>query len=136
MKTPNPKFQAPDKHQTASFKQKCWLLAGISFVFGDWCLFVFCFLVFAFSSLHAADTDDPTTELASFQIADGFEVNLFASEKDGVVKPIQIRFDARGRLWVIGSTVYPQLEPGQVPNDKVLILEDTDGDGRCDRTTV
>ena len=44
-------------------------------------------------------------------------------EKDGVVKPIQIRFDARGRLWVIGSTVYPQIEPGQVPNDKISFLK-------------
>jgi putative heme-binding domain-containing protein len=96
------------------------------------------YLVFGVASLHAADTDadDPSSELSSFQIADGFEVRLFASEKDGVVKPIQIRFDARGRLWVIGSTVYPQIEPGQTPNDKVLILEDTDGDGRCDKTTV
>src|SRR5206468_6335228 len=80
----------------------------------------------------AAADDDPASELASFQVAEGFEVNLFASEKDGVVKPIQIRFDPRGRLWVIGSTVYPQVEPGQVPNDKLLILEDSDGDGRCD----
>ncbi len=79
---------------------------------------------------------DAATELASFQIADGFDVQLFASEKDGVVKPIQIRFDARGRLWVIGSTVYPQIEPGQKPNDKVLVLEDTNQDGRADKTTV
>lgn len=77
-------------------------------------------------------SDDPNAERASFQVADGFEVNLFASEKDGLLKPIQIRFDTRGRLWVIGSVVYPQLEPGQKPNDKVLILEDTNGDGRCD----
>jgi len=84
----------------------------------------------------AQESDDPAAELASFEIAEGFEASLFASEKDGVVKPIQIRFDAKGRLWVIGSTVYPQIEPGQKPNDKVLILEDTDGDGRCDRTTV
>ncbi len=68
---------------------------------------------------HAADA---ATELASFQLADGFEINLFASETNGVVKPIQIRFDARGRLWVIGSVVYPQIEPGQKPDDKVLIL--------------
>jgi putative heme-binding domain-containing protein len=92
-------------------------------------------------NLHGAepvadDPDDPASELASFQIADGFEVNLFASEKDGVQKPIQMRFDARGRLWVIGSTVYPQLQPGQVPNDKVLILEDTNHDGTCDKHTV
>jgi putative heme-binding domain-containing protein len=79
---------------------------------------------------------DPPAELASFAVAPGFEVNLFASEKDGVVKPIQIRFDARGRLWVIGSTVYPQPEPGEVPNDKVLVLEDTNADGVCDKTTV
>jgi putative heme-binding domain-containing protein len=76
------------------------------------------------------------SELSHFQLADGFEISLFASENDGVVKPIQMRFDYRGRLWVIGSTVYPQLEPGQVPDDKVLVLEDTDRDGRCDKTTV
>ena len=86
--------------------------------------------------MAAADLDDPATEQATFQVADGFEVNLFASEKEGVVKPIQVRFDARGRLWVIGSTVYPQIEPGQVPNDKVLVLEDTDRDGHVDKTTV
>ena len=79
---------------------------------------------------------DPAEELASFTIAPGFEANLFASEKDGVVKPIQIRLDPQGRIWVIGSTVYPQLEPGEVPNDKVLVLEDTDRDGKCDKTTV
>lgn len=79
---------------------------------------------------------DPAAELASFSIAPGFEVKLFASEKNGVVKPIQMRFDPQGRIWIIGSTVYPQLEPGQVPNDKVLVLEDTDRDGICDKTTV
>lgn len=89
-------------------------------------------LIFAVAIGAFAAEHDSAEELASFQIADGFEVNLFASEKDGLIKPIQIRFDARGRLWVIGSTVYPQLEPGQKPNDKVLILEDANGDGRVD----
>jgi putative heme-binding domain-containing protein len=93
------------------------------------------------TNVHAAaplndESDDPASELASFQIADGFEVKLFASERDGVQKPIQMRFDSRGRMWVIGSTVYPQLQPGQIPNDKVSILEDTDHDGICDKTTV
>jgi putative heme-binding domain-containing protein len=86
--------------------------------------------------IQAADEHDPATEWATFQIADGFQINLFASETNGVIKPIQIRFDPQGRLWVIGSTVYPQLEPGQIPNDKILVLEDTNGDGKCDRTTV
>src|SRR5436309_14774292 len=84
----------------------------------------------------AAVPDDPAAEWASFQVAEGFEVSLFASEKDGVVKPIQMRFDARGRLWVISSTVYPQIEPGQRPNDKVLVLEDPAAHGRCTKTTV
>ena len=98
-------------------------------------ILIFLAVCFGFVSFEA-DADDPALELASFKVADGFEVNLFASEKDGVVKPIQIRFDARGRLWVIGSTVYPQIEPGQKPDDKVLILEDTNQDGRADKTTV
>jgi putative heme-binding domain-containing protein len=84
----------------------------------------------------AEDRDDPATELASFKLAPGFEVNLWADEKDGVVKPIQMRWDERGRLWVIGSKTYPQIKPGEEPNDEVIILEDTDGDGRADKTTV
>ena len=36
-----------------------------------------------------------------------------------------MRWDARGRLWVIQSKTYPQLKPGETPNDKVLSLEDT-----------
>jgi putative heme-binding domain-containing protein len=94
-------------------------------------------LLLSVSLACAADDDhDPAAELASFQVAEGFQVNLFASEAHGVIKPIQMRFDAQGRLWVVGSTVYPQLEPGQTPNDKVLVLEDRDHDGHCDRVTV
>ncbi|MGZ8899847.1 MAG: DUF7133 domain-containing protein, partial [Limisphaerales bacterium] len=99
-------------------------------------VFFFVSLCLCVSNPFAAEEHDPASELASFSIASGFDVSLFASEKDGVVKPIQIRFDAQGRLWVIGSTVYPQLEPGEVPNDKVLVLEDTDRDGKSDKTTV
>jgi putative heme-binding domain-containing protein len=84
----------------------------------------------------AGDPSDPETERASFRVAPGFDVTLFASEREGVVKPIQIRFDPDGRLWVVGSTVYPQIRPGQPAEDKVLVLEDRDGDGRADRSTV
>src|SRR4051794_18393855 len=85
---------------------------------------------------HAEIANDPDQELASFKVAPGFEVNLFASEKDGVVKPIQMRWDERGRLWVIGSKTYPQIKPGEEPADQVVILEDTDHDGKADKTTV
>ncbi len=97
----------------------------------------FAALVFAVACVRAeVDQNDPAAELASFKLPEGFEANLFASEKDGVVKPIQMRWDSRGRLWVLGSTTYPQLKPGEEPNDKIIILEDTKHTGRADKTTV
>ena len=87
-------------------------------------------------SATLSPVEDPEHELETLRVLEGYEANLFASEADGVVKPIQIRFDTDGRLWIAGSTVYPQIEPGQVPNDKIVVLEDVDGDGRADRTTV
>ncbi|MFN0076848.1 MAG: PVC-type heme-binding CxxCH protein, partial [Prosthecobacter sp.] len=77
----------------------------------------------------------PEEELASFKILDGFQVNLFASEVDGIVKPIQMRWDERGRLWVACAVSYPQIKPGEKANDYVLVCEDTDGDGRADQFT-
>jgi putative heme-binding domain-containing protein len=79
---------------------------------------------------------DPADELASFKMLDGFEANLFASEKDGIANPVQIRWDERGRLWVICTWAYPQVKPGETPDDKLIVLEDTDGDGRADKSTV
>ncbi|HEY2158722.1 MAG TPA: PVC-type heme-binding CxxCH protein, partial [Isosphaeraceae bacterium] len=78
---------------------------------------------------------DPEIERKSFQVADGFEVNLFAADPV-LAKPIQINFDARGRLWVASSEVYPQIEPGQKANDKVVVLEDVNGDGKADKTSI
>lgn len=86
-------------------------------------------------ALTRADTS-PAAELASFRVLDGFEVNLFASETNDVVKPIQIRFDPDGRLWVAGSVTYPQVVPGVPANDRIVVLEDRDGDGRADRSTI
>lgn len=95
-----------------------------------------CVFAAIISTLATAAMSNPADELAAMRVADGYEVNLFASEEQGVVKPIQLRFDPRGRLWVVGSTVYPQIEPGQTPDDKVVMLEDVDGDGRADKSQV
>jgi putative heme-binding domain-containing protein len=78
---------------------------------------------------------DPEIERKSFKVAEGFEVNLFAADPL-VAKPIQMNFDARGRLWISTSSVYPMVEPGEIPNDRIVILEDTRGDGRADKSTV
>src|SRR5438270_12314022 len=78
---------------------------------------------------------DPEIERRSFQVADGFEVNLYAADPL-LAKPIQMNFDAAGRLWVACSEVYPQIKPGQRSNDKIIILEDSKGLGKADKTTV
>lgn len=70
-----------------------------------------------------------------FEIADGFEIQVFAEDPQ-LAKPIQMNFDPQGRLWVASSSVYPQIEPGQVADDKILVLEDTDRDGKADKSVV
>ena len=79
--------------------------------------------------------NDPQEELESFRIADDFEVTLFASEPM-VVKPVQMNWDADGRLWVVTSSAYPHLKTGETANDKISVLEDTDGDGKADKSTI
>jgi mono/diheme cytochrome c family protein/glucose/arabinose dehydrogenase len=75
-----------------------------------------------------------TEEQATFKVADGFVVNLFADESLGVAKPTQFAWDAKGRLYVCCSPTYPQAVPGVKPRDYILRLEDTDGDGKADKS--
>jgi len=93
------------------------------------------FVVFAQRGLTDIPTADPVAEMAAMKLADETAVNLYAADPD-FRKPIQINFDSRGRLWVASSEVYPQIEPGQVANDKIVVLEDTNGDGVADKSTV
>ncbi len=76
----------------------------------------------------------PEEQLATFALADGYEVNLFASERDGVVKPTQFSWDERGRLLVACSPTYPQTLASAKPADYILVLEDSDGDGKADKS--
>ena len=78
----------------------------------------------------------PDVQRAAFRMLDGFEIQLFASELEGVINPIQLRFDPAGRLWVACSVTYPQPVPGVPADDRIVVLEDRDGDGRADRSTV
>ncbi|HRH96935.1 MAG TPA: DUF1080 domain-containing protein [Prosthecobacter sp.] len=77
----------------------------------------------------------PEQQMAAFTVTEGYEMNLFASEVEGVAKPTQFSWDERGRLYVACSPTYPQTVPGVKPSDYILVLEDTDGDGKADKST-
>ena len=91
--------------------------------------------VWAQRDLKDIPDPDPELERKSFIVADGFEVNLFAADPL-IAKPIQMNFDARGRLWIASSSIYPQIQPGQAANDRILVIEDRDNDGVADKTEV
>lgn len=77
----------------------------------------------------------PAEEMAGFKLPPGFEIQLFASEPD-IDKPINMTFDAKGRMWVTQSFEYPfPNAPGEHGTDRLTILEDTDHDGKADRFT-
>ncbi len=77
--------------------------------------------------------------LSKFHTAPGYKIDLFASEKEfpDLANPVQISFDSKGRLWVATMPSYPHYKAGDgKPNDKIIILEDTDGDGKADKQSI
>ena len=77
--------------------------------------------------------------IGSFKLPEGYKIDLFASEKEfpNLANPSQMSFDNQGRLWVSVMPTYPHYQPGDAkPNDKLLILEDTDGNGKADKETI
>ena len=78
----------------------------------------------------------PEETVARFKVAPEFEVKLFAGEPL-VVNPVAFTIDEKGRVWVVECFEYPKRTPkGKQPRDRIVILEDTDGDGACDKRTV
>ena len=75
---------------------------------------------------------------AEFKTAEGYAVNLFASDEQfpELRSPVHIAFDAGGRLWVVTMPSFPHTLPGQPREDKIVVLEDTDHDGKADKSTV
>lgn len=77
--------------------------------------------------------------LNSLKVPAGYKIELFASETEfpDLAKPMQMSFDGKGRLWVAVMPSYPHYKPGDSrPDDKILILDDTNGDGKADKQTV
>lgn len=72
----------------------------------------------------------PAEERKALVVPEGFEVQLVAAEPD-IQKPMQIAFDARGRLWVTTSYHYPFAGPKGKSTDKLFVLSDFGPDGRA-----
>jgi putative heme-binding domain-containing protein len=81
---------------------------------------------------------DGNEAIQKMTLAKGMKINLFASEKEfpDLAKPVQMAFDAKGRLWVAVWPGYPHWRPTEQINDKLLVFEDTNGDGKADKMTV
>jgi len=77
-------------------------------------------------------------DLKDFEVTDGYSLTCFASNEDfdDLINPMQVHAGPRGRIWVATFESYPIPVPGVTPNDKILILEDTNGDGKADKRTV
>ncbi len=100
-------------------------------------------LVGVFPAQQAVDEDPsypktPAEELATFQVEPGFKIQLVASEPM-VQDPIVIMFDPDGRLWVVEMRGFMNDIEGSnedEPIGRISVLEDTDGDGQMDKSTV
>jgi putative membrane-bound dehydrogenase-like protein len=87
------------------------------------------------SSARAQDEHPPSQALAGLDVAPGLEATLFASEPM-MLSPTNIDVDHRGRVWVCEVVNYRHRNGERPEGDRILILEDTDGDGRADKSTV
>lgn len=76
----------------------------------------------------------PEAALQKMTVPEGFSVELVASEPQ-IVNPVSMTIDERGRFWITESLEYPRRAPGP-GRDRIKVLEDTDGDGQVDKTSI
>jgi PKD repeat protein/glucose/arabinose dehydrogenase len=82
----------------------------------------------------------PSKALETFKLAPGYEIELVASEPL-TINPVEIKWDAKGRMWVVEMPDYMTTLEGdssgpESPNARIKVLEDTNGDGKMDKSTV
>ncbi len=93
------------------------------------------FLLLSFPSIQAEDLRDPKNALSDFEVYPGLEVTQFASEPM-ILSPSNLDIDHRGRVWICEVVNYHRNRGRRKEGDRILILEDTDGDGRADSKKV
>ena len=103
---------------------RCLLLAAL------------CLLSFTCSRRQGPGPLSPEEALRSFHLSGDFRIELFAAEPY-VVDPVEVVFDEEGRAFAAEMRDYPEdPPPGKPPRSRIRLLEDTDGDGRVDRSTI
>ena len=107
------------------------------------CLYISCILAGAALLLNSCaptlpDSNplEPDEALETFQVVDGFRIELFAAEPY-VLDPVEFAFDENGGVYVAELADHPDdPPPGNPAKSRISYIEDTDGDGRVDRRTV
>lgn len=87
-------------------------------------------------SAGGAGSRDPQDAVAGLDVADGLEATLFASESSGMLSPADIDVDHLGRVWVCEVVNYRHRNGERKEGDRILVIEDTNGDGVGDKQTV
>jgi putative membrane-bound dehydrogenase-like protein len=85
--------------------------------------------VIAFAGLSGQDA------AKAMKLPEGFQIKLAAAEPD-IIRPISFTIDAKNRLWVAEAHTYPVRAKEGEGRDRILIFEDTDGDGTLDSRKV
>ncbi len=88
------------------------------------------------AGVRTTDPLPPVEQRAHFKLPPGFEIQLVATEPE-INKPMNLAFDATGRLWVTTSIEYPWPAPTNRPGrDRVMIFDDFGPDGRARKVTT